>query len=250
MFNKNTLILLLLTFNLAKSLKSIDLCILKQKECKGFYNEQENYDIKCDLIKCYGKLNYRCGSNICSKSIIECNEYNKMTLYNKIILESKTNDTFMAMKYLKDKLTFKLFIKHIQICKNKIYEFQSNDFCLREKECKKVNITQQQQQQTDCKCPTNQSFMCADKYCATDSLACDYFKLNENNKYFTNNIIDCHHNDHNVTISQKFNFKFLIIIFTFTLVLMMIFILILFLISLIIFTLFFIKMFQVSILKD
>ena len=111
MFNKNTLILLLLTFNLAKSLKSIDLCILKQKECKGFYNEQENYEIKCDLIKCYGKLNYRCGSNICSKSIIECNEYNKMTLYNKIILESKTNDTFMAMKYLKDKLTFKLFIK-------------------------------------------------------------------------------------------------------------------------------------------
>jgi hypothetical protein len=246
MFNKNTLTLLFLTFNLTKSLKSIDLCILKQKECKGFYNKQENYEIKCDLIKCYGKLNYRCGTNICSKSIIECNEYNKMTLYNKIILESKTNDTFMAMKYLKDKLTFKLFIKHIQICKNKIYEFQSNDFCLREKECKKVNITNKQQ--TDCKCPTNQSFMC-EKYCATDSLACDYFKLNENSKYFTNNIIDC---DQNVTMSQKINFtklKFLIVIFTFTFVLIIIFILILFIISLIIFT-FFIKMFQVSIFED
>ena len=51
MFQKKILIILFLTVDLTLSLKSSDFCILKQqKECKGFYNKEQNYQISRSLF--------------------------------------------------------------------------------------------------------------------------------------------------------------------------------------------------------
>ena len=61
-----------LTINSTICLKSTDLCTLKQKECKGFYDEQENYHIECNLVKCHGSFNgsFRPGPSILSSSLL------------------------------------------------------------------------------------------------------------------------------------------------------------------------------------
>ncbi len=48
MLNKNILIIILLGLNLTTGLKSSDFCYPKQKECKGFYDEKQNYKVKCN----------------------------------------------------------------------------------------------------------------------------------------------------------------------------------------------------------
>jgi len=40
----NILIFLILTVNFSNCLKSTVFCILKQKECKGFYDKNQNYE--------------------------------------------------------------------------------------------------------------------------------------------------------------------------------------------------------------
>ncbi len=70
MFNKKSFIILCLTLHLTIGLKSSDFCSLKQQECKGFYDKQQNYEIKCNPIKCHGKFNYDCESNTCSNNLV------------------------------------------------------------------------------------------------------------------------------------------------------------------------------------
>jgi hypothetical protein len=47
MLNKKSKILIFLTLNLVFGLKSIDFCTSKQQECKGIYDKNRNYQIKC-----------------------------------------------------------------------------------------------------------------------------------------------------------------------------------------------------------
>jgi len=111
MFHKNILIFLSLIIRLTSGLKSTDFCILKQKECKGYYDkqQQENYQIKCNPIKCNGKLSYECESNarICSLDKKECTDY--------------YNFKFFSIHL---KLTTKIqsFNKEIKYCQKKIYK--------------------------------------------------------------------------------------------------------------------------------
>ena len=59
--------------HLSVGLKPTDLCIIRQ-ECKGFYDNQHKYQIKCESIKCHGTFNNDCGFNICSRSKNKCTD--------------------------------------------------------------------------------------------------------------------------------------------------------------------------------
>ena len=139
--------------------------------------QHHKYQTKCELIKCFGRFNFNyCGlnNNICSKNLMtECNEYNKILLnkYVKILigLEPSLNIKIINNNE-KDKI--KNFYKHIQNCIRIQFKYMN----------KKI----------DCKCPANNSFKCDNKYCATDSIACDLFKLN---KTLFVNINKCGNND-------------------------------------------------------
>ncbi len=163
MFNIKSLIIVLLFLHSIICLKSNDFCIIKQKECKGFYDLKNNYKTKCNLIKCHGQFKYESSPNICS------NNKTALDLYNKWLILIKENaiDSNAAKK-------FKLFNKHINDCKNKSYRFNSNDFCIKTKNC---SLTQLKR------------FECG-KYCTINSISCNYYKSNEKNRNF-GKIIQC-----------------------------------------------------------
>jgi hypothetical protein len=202
---KNILLILLFRFQLAMSLKSSDFCITKQEVCKGFYNEKYNYQIKCELIKCNDKLSYECESNVCSKNKATCNEYKDMDIYLKILnLQLITTEQKLFQSEFKDKNRIVFFKKHIKECKNKFYKFKSNDFCVNGQNCTEIvkiykilafnHRSFLTSKNIHCKCPIKQSFSCG-KYCTTDSIACDYYKLMKNEKKFEI-IKDC--GNHNI----------------------------------------------------
>lgn len=211
---KNVIVILFFILHLTLSLKSTDFCIAKQEACKGFYDKNHKYQIKCELIKCHSEFNYDCGSNVCSKNKLTCNGYkNALSKFMKIInLIQNTNPKFAA-KYLKEKNKTQMINKHIKYCQ-KIFKFTPNDFCLNGKDCVEIRkdligfgfnyrslITTKK---VDCKCPASKSFKC-DKYCATDSIACDYFKILENPNDFIN-ISGC--GNRNTTFKISFYNKF------------------------------------------
>ncbi len=206
MFNRVSIVFLFfLTINSTICLKSTDLCTLKQKECKGFYDEQENYHIECHLVKCYGSFNYECDTYICSRNKTECDEYKRLNVHiNNLTNEKQANsDPKIAANNLKEIAKFKMFNRVIQECPIKIYEFNSNDFCLNEINCIEKNLNLNKE--IDCKCPTNHSFVCT-KYCATDSAACDYFKSVSKNENSFAYINDC--NNFNITTTRPYKYNF------------------------------------------
>lgn len=192
--------------HLTFSLKSSNFCMIKQQTCRGIYDEtHQKYQTKCEFIKCFGKFNFNCGlnNNICSKNLTECNEYNKILLNNNIkILIGLEPSLNIKINNEKDKI--KNFNKHIQSCKNTIYKLNTNDFCLNGLNCFEKIITptgfgyKYMNKKIDCKCPANNSFKC-DKYCSTDSIACDFFK---SNKTLFKNINKCGNN--NVSILRSY----------------------------------------------
>jgi hypothetical protein len=210
MFNKKSLIVLFLTLHLTNGLKSTDFCIQKQNECKGFYDKHENYFIKCNPIKCHGKLSFDCGSNVCSKDKTECYEYSQLNLYMKMLMERQTVNTLVAVKYLTDGKQFKIFNKEIKDCAiKKIYNFQANDFCVNGKNCIEMRKVMKGfgynyvTKQIDCKCPIKLNFKCG-KYCTSDSNACDYYKSMKNENHSLANVNDCG-NQHVTFLRSYFN---------------------------------------------
>ena len=124
---KNMIVILFFILHLTLSLKSTDFCIAKQEACKGFYDKNHKYQIKCELIKCHSEFNsrnYDCGSNVCSKNKLTCNGYkNALSKLMKIInLILKTNPKFAA-KYLKEKNKTQIINKHVKYCQ-KIFKFR------------------------------------------------------------------------------------------------------------------------------
>ncbi len=200
---KNIILILFFIVHLTLSLKSIDFCIAKQEACKGFYDEKHEYKIKCEPIKCHTEFSYDCGSSVCSRNIITCNGYkNALSKFMKIVNLIHYKNPKLAAKYLKEKNKTQIITKHIKYCQNN-FKFTPNDFCLNGKNCVEMRkdligfgfnyrslITAKK---VDCKCPASKSFKC-DKYCATDSIACDYYKILENQKHFIN-ISECGNRD-------------------------------------------------------
>jgi len=197
MFNKKSLIILSLAFHFSIGIKSTDFCALKQKECKGYYNENQIYKIECNSIKCHGAFRHNCVSNICSNKVTECSKYNKMNTYFNILDTIRSIDTILYAKNLNQTKKIKLFNYNIKDCNNKIYKFKKNDFCINGKNClvkRKIgNIygfnyiygKNEIFRGTECHCPSEQSFKCG-KLCAIDSNACDYYRTKKNIKNFKN----------------------------------------------------------------
>jgi hypothetical protein len=199
----NPVIILFFTLNLTISLKTTDFCILNQQECKGFYDRKENYYTKCDLIKCHdNEYRHQCELNICSRN--KCDEYKhkqSITFKNLLFLRQPITPILVS-SVSKEKYKIKLFKENIKYCKNKIYKFDSNDFCVNGRNCKTIQLGYGYNQKTkkvDCKCPSKQSFKCG-KYCTTDSNACDYFNKKHKNLA---NIDDCG-NQNTTSFSSNF----------------------------------------------
>jgi hypothetical protein len=100
-------------------------------------------------------------------------------------------NSIITSDQIKTKKSFKMFNKQIRSCQNQNYEFKSDDFCLNGRICRLVHRFRYRKitEEYECKCPIKQRFKCG-KYCAKDSISCDYFKLNEKRHYFAN-IKDC-----------------------------------------------------------
>jgi hypothetical protein len=198
---KKILLTIFFAFHLTLSLKSIDFCIAKQETCKGFYDEQHDYQTKCEPNKCHGKFSYDCVSNTCSLNRKSCNEYKiALSRFLQIINDLKASDSVFSSKHLAETKTIKLFNRAIKNCVKKIFEFKKSDFCLNGKNCVQIgkemigfglnyrSLTTIKD--VDCKCPIKHSFKC-DKYCAADSNACDYYKSNKKDKQFLHRIKNC-----------------------------------------------------------
>ena len=76
------------------SLKENDFCHLNQHECKGFYDEEQKYEIKCKPIKCHGKYSHDCGSNICSNHKLKCEVYSRALTELIIMVNDIKSETF------------------------------------------------------------------------------------------------------------------------------------------------------------
>ena len=115
-------------------------------------------------------------------------------------------------KNLKEKAKLIMLNKEIQICKEKIYTFNSNDFCQTGFNCNEKTIKSAiygyyfNVKKIDCKCPNENSFKCG-KYCTENSNACDYSRQKEikNNKTLLAKIKNC--GNDNVSILRS-NFRF------------------------------------------
>jgi hypothetical protein len=192
------IIILFLTIHQTACLKTTDFCLLKQEnqeqECKGFYDRFQNYQTKCEKIQCHGTFNFQCGNNICSNTSAECSEYDKMYFHLKKILLAKSVNPFISTRRLKEQNKIKSFNKKIKYCPNKMYEFKSDDFCMKRRACKiSISHLSLMKKQISCRCPASKSFIC-EKYCAVNSIACDYLKSIKNNDQFAS-IKDCDNKD-------------------------------------------------------
>lgn len=214
MFNKKILIFLFLA-DLTLCIKPTDFCILKQEECKGYYDINQIYHTKCSSIKCHGKLKYDCGSNICSKNKIDCEDFvqvDSYLIYYNILHLLKYKTKFSA-KYSKEINKIKDFSKSLQECPKMIYKFVSDDFCVNGKNCFEINNNLKgfgfnyrklkTTEKIDCKCPKRQSFKCGE-YCSTNSIACDYHKSAKNEKLISQ-IKDCGNNDRIYELSMNYD---------------------------------------------
>jgi hypothetical protein len=173
MFNKKSLTILLLNLHLAISLKSSNFCSLRQ------------------VKKCPSEFANDCGSNVCSHIKTECNEYNKLDSYLQILTEMQYFYPMFSGKHLEEKDKIMSFVNNITDCQIEGYKFESTDFCLNGRICRLVHRFRYRKitEEYECKCPIKQRFKCG-KYCAKDSVSCDYFKSNEKSHYF-DNIKDC-----------------------------------------------------------
>jgi len=191
MLNKKIQIIFLLLSILIKhltvGLKPSSLCFLKQQECKGIYDKQQNYQTECNLIKCHGIFQFECILDTCSQSITECNEYNQINFYINILNDklietnnATTKNSKLFQKYLKETMKLNEFNSYIPDCLNKTYTFESKDFCLN-------NAVS--------KCPANQSFICG-KYCSLNSIACDYQEM-KSNESIVKSISNCFERENN-----------------------------------------------------
>lgn len=204
MLNEKFFIFLFLAVDLTLSVKPTDFCILKQEECKGYYDINQIYHTKCSSIRCHGKLKHDCGSNVCSKNKIDCEDFVQVDSYL-IFLQTLQ----FSAKYSKEIKKMKDFNKSLQECPKMIYKFKSDDFCVNGKNCfeiknnlkgfgfsyRKLKTTEK----IDCKCPRRQNFKCGE-YCSTNSIACDYHKSTKNQTIISR-IKDC--GNHNKTIYKS-----------------------------------------------
>ena len=141
MFNKNFLLLILLLIKTILSLKPTDLCNNIQEECKGSYDHNQKYQVKCERFKCQGKYNFQCDFNKCAMSKKNCDEYNFLS-YSINLEKLKSymgrytfiNDEQVS-KNENERKKLKLFYQRIENCPGIIYEWKASDICINGLHC-------------------------------------------------------------------------------------------------------------------
>ena len=117
-------------------LKSSDLCYIEEKECRGEYDPDLNYQIKCEPINCHGEYSYECGDK-CARYKTTCSNYQDFLFSN----QRFRGDLFSIFNFLNingkesGKIKIKTFDQNIPTCPEKQYEFKLNHICLSGTHC-------------------------------------------------------------------------------------------------------------------
>ncbi len=194
MFNKNFLLLILLLIKTILSLKPTDLCNNIQEECKGSYDHNQKYQVKCERFKCQGKYNFQCDFNKCAMSKKNCDDYTRFAYYlrlqNEFISQMSQYKYYSSIEnqsfYKKQGQKLILFNQHIGICPVIQYKWKPSDVCINGLKCfEKIKILKgfgynYYKKPADCKCPSSHSFQCgkiSSKFiCSVNQGACETIK--------------------------------------------------------------------------
>ena len=118
-------------------IKENQFCNIVEKECKGSM-ARNRYEIICEYAKCSQPFIYRCGSHKCVVGQKECQEYLKMNRYSNSVT-FKTNVKLMSQKAIDTIASFDeeffRFKKKIKNCTQSVYNWESIDICLVERNC-------------------------------------------------------------------------------------------------------------------
>jgi len=161
-----------------------NICIGVKNRCKGLYEYNLKYQIKCEKKACKGKLSYDCGSDYCDKNKHSC--------------EIITNLRFLIKAYKslllfeKELEKYSHIIERINYCAIDAYSLQPDDICINGDGCYSVSrfsfkigmnrITKP----IICRCPANQTYHCGEKFCAVHSDACLAFNKTHSSSFIRN----------------------------------------------------------------
>lgn len=169
----NILILYLISVN---CMTSNEFCYIKEKDCIGVYDSNNNYQIKCHEVNCHPKYSFKCGTiSMCSSRKTSCEKYLNIT-------ESFTS-LFKSLKYKVEKEKFAQFTKNIKPCPMLPYRWSEADVCLNGQGClmKKEYLMRSGEvkynKKIECPCANAHSFRCGRGYCAKNKKTCDEFLL-------------------------------------------------------------------------
>ncbi len=173
--NRIILIILALIANLLYTLNSNDFCIRHEKECKGSYDLNDNYNTICKKMNCeqHQEFNYSCGLNYCSTSKHKCDELNQNRQMLKINQEQSKS--------------YKGFISSIRKCPLlQIDSLKSNQLCSKNHKCyieqKMIFSTFRINHMSaiECKCNhADYSYECGETFCSLNQRKCKQFLKNK-----------------------------------------------------------------------
>ena len=146
MSKKCIIIGIILLIKTILSLKSTDLCHNVEQECKGNYDSNQNYQIKCQNVKCFGKNGHQCGVTKCAVNKKQCDDYTNFT-YSlslqklKISLGKYSIQNQEQIKaHEKEKTKLIIINQKIANCPSSPYKFNTSDFCINGVFCTKIDV--------------------------------------------------------------------------------------------------------------
>lgn len=177
------LIFISLAIKLHECVKSGDVCLISEEECKGLYDQKNKYQVKCIKEKCNGQFKYQCGIDYCSTSAHNCEQFLNLNILLRSFMKTKMNENKI--------FSIKTFIKSVKNCPANTYEWQEDSVCINGKNCyakqtlplryDNVRLVKK----IDCLCKKTYSYQCNYGYCAVNNKACDFFTLKQLNSTFT-----------------------------------------------------------------
>lgn len=175
--NKIYIFTLLLVIECTLSIKTIELCINTEKECKGFYDSNKKYRVICGPTKCNGEYGYKCGLSYCTVDRDSCDDFR----YSRFLFETVMNHYSNLEKMGK----YKKVIGVVKDCPLVKYNWTPKDVCINKDFCihkfaipMRIGVVKVQKK-IDCHCTGNYSYICGDDYCSINQAACDGFKLKD-----------------------------------------------------------------------
>lgn len=179
MFQKYCLVTFLLLIKIAQSIKSSDFCNRVDKDCKGFYDSQEIYHIKCDYAKCQGIYKYSCGDGRCALDKSVCEKFQVWSSsLNSVISSRRVTDQIKNCS----SLPFKLHLENV--CINGANCFQKKLIHVRTGGVKLFN-------KIDCPCPISHGYHCGHKICTKSKKTCENFLSSHNKRKIPKSLKSC-----------------------------------------------------------